>query len=251
MRGEGYRVLVAESGKQGLELLATNHVGVIISDQRMPEMTGVEFLRRVKALYPDTVRIVLSGYTDLKSITDAINEGAIYKFLTKPWEDEQLRENVREAFLRHELKAENTRLTLEVQRTNAELSEINRDLERRVEKKVEEVRHSVGILQVAQEVLEYLPTAVLGIDEEGLIVVENRASISLFGGADNRSLLGLTVDECPVLQFQEYQHIADGVAHSLTLADGRSFSVMCYSMGAAHPSTGRIFVFLPITMIVS
>ncbi|KAH0533573.1 hypothetical protein GP486_008988, partial [Trichoglossum hirsutum] len=125
MRGEGYKILVADSGKQGLELLATHPVGVIISDQRMPEMTGVEFLRRVKRLYPDTVRIVLSGYTDLKSITDAINEGSIYRFLTKPWEDEHLLSNVREAFQRYELRRENSRLGLELKQANEELSAIN------------------------------------------------------------------------------------------------------------------------------
>src|SRR6185369_3349926 len=88
LRREGYRILSAGGGSEGLEILANNRVDVIVSDQRMPQMTGVEFLRRVKTLYPDTVRIVLSGYTELQSITDAINEGAIYKFLTKPWDDE-------------------------------------------------------------------------------------------------------------------------------------------------------------------
>ena len=67
----------------------------------MPEMSGTEFLSRVKAIHPNTVRIVLSGYTDLKSVTDAINEGAIYKFLTKPWDDQQIREQIRQAFLYH------------------------------------------------------------------------------------------------------------------------------------------------------
>lgn len=135
LRSEGYCILTASSGLEGLELLATNPVGVIISDQRMPEMTGVDFLRRVKNLYPDTVRIVLSGYTELRSVIDAINEGAVYKFLTKPWEDEQLREHVREAFQRYELKQENVRLSREIERANSELSEINLDLERRVAEK--------------------------------------------------------------------------------------------------------------------
>jgi response regulator RpfG family c-di-GMP phosphodiesterase len=64
----------------------------------MPEMSGTEFLARVRQLYPDTVRIVLTGYTDLDSVTGAINRGAIYKFLTKPWDDDLLREQIREAF---------------------------------------------------------------------------------------------------------------------------------------------------------
>ena len=100
LRRDGYNILKAAGGREGLELLAQNEVGVIISDQRMPEMTGVEFLNKVKDLYPDTIRIVLSGHTELNAVTDAINRGAIYKFLTKPWEDDLLRANVEEAFQR-------------------------------------------------------------------------------------------------------------------------------------------------------
>ncbi len=102
LRNEGYRILTAPSAQEGLELLAQNPVQVILSDQRMPEMNGTEFLARVKRLHPNTVRIVLSGYTDLQSVTQAINEGAIYKFLLKPWEDEHLRGQIRDAFLYHE-----------------------------------------------------------------------------------------------------------------------------------------------------
>ena len=102
LRREGYRILTAESGAGGLELLATNRVQVILSDQRMPEMTGTEFLSRVKELHPDTVRMVLTGYTDLDSVTKAVNGGAIYKFLSKPWDDGELREHIRDAFGHYE-----------------------------------------------------------------------------------------------------------------------------------------------------
>ncbi|WP_297797670.1 EAL domain-containing protein [uncultured Marinobacter sp.] len=98
LRRDGYRILSTTSVHDAFDLLAQNHVQVIISDQRMPEMSGTEFFSQVKALHPDTVRIVLSGYTDLKSVTDAINEGAIYKFLTKPWDDKQIREHIQQAF---------------------------------------------------------------------------------------------------------------------------------------------------------
>lgn len=100
---EGYRLLITTSANEALELLALHQVGVILSDQRMPEMSGTAFFRRVKQSFPDTVRMILSGYTDLDTLTGAINEGAIYKFLTKPWENEQLREQVRDAFRYHEL----------------------------------------------------------------------------------------------------------------------------------------------------
>jgi len=100
-RRDGYRILAAGNVRDAFDLLATNDVQVILSDQRMSDMSGTEFLGRVKMLYPDTVRMVLSGYTDLATVTDAINRGAIYRFLTKPWNDEELREHIRQAFRTH------------------------------------------------------------------------------------------------------------------------------------------------------
>jgi diguanylate cyclase (GGDEF)-like protein len=105
LRRDGYRILTAASGSEGLEVLAVNRVQVIISDQRMPGMTGTEFLNTVRQLYPATVRIILSGYTDLDVVTESVNRGAVFKFLTKPWDDELLREQVRDAFRRHQPEA--------------------------------------------------------------------------------------------------------------------------------------------------
>jgi len=93
-----YEVLTAGSGREGLDILASHAVQVVLCDQRMPEMSGTEFLSRVRELYPDTLRIILSEHTDLVTITDAINRGAIYRFLTTPWDDDLLREHIREAF---------------------------------------------------------------------------------------------------------------------------------------------------------
>lgn len=95
---EGFNILTASSPAEAFEHLAKHPVQVILSDQRMPDMSGTEFFARVRQLYPDTIRIVLTGYTDLESVTGAINRGAIYKFLTKPWDDDLLREQIREAF---------------------------------------------------------------------------------------------------------------------------------------------------------
>jgi FixJ family two-component response regulator len=103
LRRDGYQVLTAIRAQDAFALLAKHEVQVILSDQRMPEMNGTAFFSRVKDLYPDTIRIVLSGYTDLTSVTEAINQGAIYKFLTKPWDDAQLRTTVAQAFQHHEL----------------------------------------------------------------------------------------------------------------------------------------------------
>ncbi len=97
-RHENYRVLIAQTAAEAFDLLARNTVQVVISDQRMAAMSGTEFFARVRQLYPDTLRIILTGYTELEAVMDAVNRGAVYKFLTKPWEDDQLREQVREAF---------------------------------------------------------------------------------------------------------------------------------------------------------
>jgi EAL domain-containing protein (putative c-di-GMP-specific phosphodiesterase class I)/CheY-like chemotaxis protein len=103
LESEGYHILAANSAAEGFELLAANRVGVIVADQRMPAMTGVEFLSRVRELYPETVRILLSGQADMSCLTDAINSGAIFKFLTKPLENEELREHIRGSFKQYEL----------------------------------------------------------------------------------------------------------------------------------------------------
>uniref|UniRef100_UPI00293D21E8 EAL domain-containing protein n=1 Tax=Janthinobacterium sp. TaxID=1871054 RepID=UPI00293D21E8 len=103
LRQDGYQILSAQSAAEGFELLALHPVQVILCDQRMPNMSGTVFLDRVREMYPHTFRIILSGYTDLESIMEAINRGAIYRIYTKPWDNKVLRENVRDAFLHYSL----------------------------------------------------------------------------------------------------------------------------------------------------
>ncbi|QDQ26551.1 EAL domain-containing protein [Chitinimonas arctica] len=98
LRADGYRILCAGSAAEGFELLAQHAVQVILCDQRMPNMNGTEFLDRVKEIYPDTFRIILSGYTDLETIVQAVNHSAIYRFFTKPWDSNVLRKELRAAF---------------------------------------------------------------------------------------------------------------------------------------------------------
>ncbi|WP_291982182.1 EAL domain-containing protein [Candidatus Accumulibacter sp. ACC005] len=98
LRREGYRVLLADSASTAFAVLAREPVAVIVSDQRMPVMTGTELLARVKTLYPRTVRLVLSGYSEITAVTDAINKGSIHKYLSKPWDDEHLKSEIRDAF---------------------------------------------------------------------------------------------------------------------------------------------------------
>jgi len=122
-RKDGYRVLCASSGQEGLDILKQESaVDVIMSDQRMPQMTGTVFLRQAREISPDSIRIVLSGYTDLESVTNAINEGAVYKFLTKPWDDEILRLSIREALQHKWAMDENRMLQTMLVEVNAEFA---------------------------------------------------------------------------------------------------------------------------------
>lgn len=98
LRRDGYNILRANGGAEGMRLLAENNVQVIISDQRMPGMSGTEFLSRAWKMYPATTRILLTGYFDLEALTEAVNRGAVMKVLLKPWEDKVLRRHVQEAF---------------------------------------------------------------------------------------------------------------------------------------------------------
>lgn len=127
LRQDSYEILRAKNAREGLALLAAHEVGVVISDQRMPDMTGVEFLTQVRERYPDTIRIVLSGYADIEVVMDAINRGAIYKFFTKPWDNDTLRADVLEAFRHHELIMEKDQLVQEIQTANNLLAEVNQE----------------------------------------------------------------------------------------------------------------------------
>ncbi len=111
LKPDGYNIYCATSGADALKVLEKHKINVIISDQRMPEMTGSELFKKVSHRFPETIRIVLSGYADFSAVTDAINQGSISKFLTKPWDDSLLRWHVLEAFQRYEMSWHNRQLT--------------------------------------------------------------------------------------------------------------------------------------------
>jgi response regulator RpfG family c-di-GMP phosphodiesterase len=251
LRRDGYNILTANSGAEGLNLLAIHEVGVIISDQRMPQMAGVEFLRKVKTFYPKTMRIVLSGYTELESVTTAINEGAIYKFLTKPWDDEQLRLNIREAFDRYEMEQENRRLAIELQNANDKLKLLNQNLEQQVTDKTREIVHNINILQISQEILEHLPMAILGIDDQDMIAASNKQADALLRRYPGECLLGsLASNYLPekllrMLQNRTSTSNVNVDSALVQLADDIALHVWICPMGEASHSKGTVVIFSP------
>jgi diguanylate cyclase (GGDEF)-like protein/PAS domain S-box-containing protein len=243
MRGTDCRILTAPGGQQGLELLESEPVDVIVSDQRMPGMTGVEFLRIVKNSHPDTVRMVLSGFTELQSVTDAVNEGAIYKFLTKPWDDTQLRAHIEEAFRNKEMVDENRRLGLELRTANLGLASANRQLEDVLEQQREQIRRDGISLDIVREALLRVPMAIVALDEDRQVAYANLAARKLFGKGD--ALLGSDADEVMPAAVVALAARADEVPVPARLA-GQAYEIVAYSMGRKTRSRGTLMTFSPI-----
>ena len=116
-----YEVFTAGSGAEALELLAVHDVALIISDQRMPTMTGSEFLKRAAEMRPQTVRIMLTGYTDASALVEAINSGVVYKYITKPWVNEELTQTVKRALQHYETTKGQRQLQLQNERLQSRL----------------------------------------------------------------------------------------------------------------------------------
>jgi response regulator RpfG family c-di-GMP phosphodiesterase len=117
-----FNVFIAESAKHALDVLKSNAIQIIVTDQRMPVMTGIEFLESIIEEYPDPIRILLTGYADISAVIDAINKGQVYLYITKPWHESELKLNLEKAFELFALRKENKRL-------NEQLTIVNEQLE--------------------------------------------------------------------------------------------------------------------------
>jgi response regulator RpfG family c-di-GMP phosphodiesterase len=131
----GYEILTAESGSAGLKILETVAVDLVISDMRMPVMDGARFLELVRARWPGTMRLLLTGHADIGSILDAINRGEIYRYITKPWDETEIVVVVRQALERKAIEQERQRLETLTRRQNDELAVLNAALETKVEQR--------------------------------------------------------------------------------------------------------------------
>ena len=138
-----FRVLGAHDAKQGLEILAREPVAAVMTDQRMPGASGVAFLASVRAQYPDVVRLLVTGYADLRAVIDAINQGHVYRYVTKPWDPDELLAVLRDAVHLYDLVVERARLLQSLKETNEQLLAARDDLLRSVEvqRKLEEHVH--------------------------------------------------------------------------------------------------------------
>jgi len=133
LRTENWRVLTANSGAEALETLTRENVDLVISDMRMPGMDGAQLLEQVSQRWPASIRIMLTGHADMSATVAAINRGRIFRYLNKPWDDEELRATVRQGLDLLALEREKQRLEVLTQQQNAQLQDANALLERRVE----------------------------------------------------------------------------------------------------------------------
>jgi response regulator RpfG family c-di-GMP phosphodiesterase len=141
-RAKGFQVQLAQSGQAGLAMLEAQPFDLVISDMRMPEMDGVVFLEQVRLRWPDTMRLLLTGFADISSIMGAINKGEIYRYIAKPWDDNDILLIVRGALQHRMMLMEQRRLQLLVQQQNEELKVLNASLELRVQARTQELRQA-------------------------------------------------------------------------------------------------------------
>ena len=149
-RAENYEISTASNGKDGLELVKEKNFHLIISDYRMPVMDGIEFLKHVTKISPDTIRMILTGYTDVNVAVSAINEGHVYKFMVKPWDKELLKVQVKRALEYYDLVQEKQALNKELSKKNEELKEINENLEEMVEERTKQLLQSEKMATLGQ-----------------------------------------------------------------------------------------------------
>lgn len=116
-----YRVLGATSAAEGMRLLEGDEVHIVMTDQRMPGMTGVEFLSKVRGEHPEAIRLLFTGYADIRAVIDAINQGNVFRYITKPWDPDELQSVIQQATTQYDLLVERKRLLAELQAKNAEL----------------------------------------------------------------------------------------------------------------------------------
>nr|WP_320192178.1 response regulator [uncultured Desulfobacter sp.] len=179
LRKENFDLLTAKNGEEGLKIMASRDIHLVISDHRMPEMSGISFLSKVRETYPDTIRILLTGYTEIDSIKASINEGHVYKFLLKPWNDDDLKQEIRKALERYDLIQSNQSLHLMLAAKNKELEQINKDLEKIIRQRTRELELQNQALELTRVLFRGLPVAAMGVSYDQTIILINRQAEKL------------------------------------------------------------------------
>ncbi|WP_434574482.1 response regulator [Pseudomonas sp. Z3-6] len=154
LRSQPYEILLADSGAKALEILKERPVDLVMTDARMPNMDGATLLAEIRKLYPSTLRILLTGYADVDMMTKAINEGQLYRYLSKPWNDEELVQALRQALAHQHSESERQRLEALNREQNQQLKTLNATLEKRVASRTSELQQTADMLDLAYDELK-------------------------------------------------------------------------------------------------
>ena len=154
-----YEVHLAGSGQEGLEILKAHEIQVIITDQRMPEMTGIQFLEKIIPDYPDCIRMILTGFSDIEAIIQAINTGRVYRYITKPWSKEELKINIDKAIETYQLRRHNRQLI-------EDLKEANQTLEQKVIERTQKIKAQNREITCSIQYASKIQNALLPPDDE-------------------------------------------------------------------------------------
>jgi len=195
LRKESYQILTATNVQDALKIMAENPIQVVIADHRLEGASVIEFMANIKDSYPDTIRVILSGYTDIDSVTAAINKGHVYKYLLKPWDKRELKETVRQCLDLFELRKQNLSLTEKIRQQNQKLKYLNKNLELEVEKRMAEIFQKNKELNLSYEVMEHLPICVIGADDQKQIIFTNGLAKLYFERGRHSKLLHSTLND--------------------------------------------------------
>ena len=202
-----YKVYTARSGLEAMRILEENDVHVVMTDQRMPEMTGTEFLAQVKRLYPDVIRLVFTGYADVRAVVDAINEGNVYRYITKPWEPEELKTIIAQAMEQHALLMERKRLVEELEQTNERLRATNENLKRANQELKELDRLKSVFIDIASHELR-TPVFVISGFARLLARQQKQPSKELRSILESSDRLGqIVLNMAKLMEAEEWRHV--------------------------------------------
>lgn len=183
LRSAPFKVLTATNSTEAFAIMEKEVIQVVIADQRMPEMNGTALLQKIKDKYPSTVRVILSGYSDVSAILETINRGEVYRFIGKPWDDQELKTTINQCFEHYALINQNVQLLRQLQQQNQTLEELNQHLQDTIQQRTQ-------TLALTQNILEGLPLPLLCISAEEIVVKANISALECL----QKTALGEKID---------------------------------------------------------